>query len=350
MRIALDSIVFGLQRLGGITTYWAALARGLAARQDVTPVLLQPRHVTTLGTRNLATSQLPAVRERLPAFLSRYMTAQTILDCELQHSSYYRLPRERRVRSIVTVYDFIYEARGRGLARHVHGAQKRRAVERADAIICISNRTRDELRRRWPWVHGEKVSVVPLAVDHDRWYPAATLPGVHESGDRVLFVGRRDGYKRFDLAVAAVERVPELRLTVVGSVLTPREEAHLRSRLGNRAQTLGEVDERSLRLLYSTAHALVVPSEDEGFGLPVLEAMACGCPVVAGSRSGLDETGGTAARWVHAQDADAYADALRSLGHTEARAAAVRSGLAQAARFTWADTIDRTVAVYRSLV
>jgi mannosyltransferase len=232
----------------------------------------------------------------------------------------------------------------------VHGAQKRRAVERADAIICISNRTRDELRRRWPWVHGEKVSVVPLAVDHDRWYPAATLPGVHESGDRVLFVGRRDGYKRFDLAVAAVERVPELRLTVVGSVLTPREEAHLRSRLGNRAQTLGEVDERSLRLLYSTAHALVVPSEDEGFGLPVLEAMACGCPVVAGSRSGLDETGGTAARWVHAQDADAYADALRSLGHTEARAAAVRSGLAQAARFTWADTIDRTVAVYRSLV
>jgi glycosyltransferase involved in cell wall biosynthesis len=53
---------------------------------------------------------------------------------------------------------------------------------------------------------------------------------------------------------------------------------------------------------------------------------------------------------VHAQDADAYADALRSLGHTEARAAAVRSGLAQAARFTWADTIDRTVAVYRSLV
>jgi glycosyltransferase involved in cell wall biosynthesis len=113
---------------------------------------------------------------------------------------------------------------------------------------------------------------------------------------------------------------------------------------------VGEIDDRALRHLYCTAHALIVPSEHEGFGLPVLEAMACGCPVVAGYGSGLAESGGPAVRWVHAQDAEAYADALRSLDHAESRAEAVDAGLAQAARFTWTGTVDQTVAVYRSLV
>jgi mannosyltransferase len=165
-----------------------------------------------------------------------------------------------------------------------------------------------------------------------------------------LFVGRRDGYKRFDLAVAALERLPELHLAVVGTSLTQPERALLRSRLENRVQVMGAIDDHELRSLYCSARALLVPSEDEGFGLPVLEAMACGCPVVAGSRSGLAESGGSAIRWVHSQDAAAYADELRALGLAEMRAAAVQAGIAQAVRFTWTDTIDQTVAVYRSLV
>ena len=349
MRIALDSIAFGLQRLGGITTYWVQLVRGLAAREDVAPVLIEPRTVITRHGDKAALPRVASVREAIPNVLSRYLPAPTIPGCGVQHSSYYRLPRHRNVKAVVTVYDFIYETHGRGPARWVHGAQKRHAVEGAEAVICISNRTREELLQRWPDINSAKVVVVPLAVDHDRWCPDGPEQRRPGPGDQVLFVGRRDRYKRFDLAVAAVERVPGLQLIVIGPDLTRSEEVMLRTRLRNQVQFLGEIDDRALRLLYASAYALVMPSESEGFGLPLLEAMACGCPVVANRASGLAESGGSAARWVRAQDADAYAEALLALSHRETREAAVQAGLSRAATFTWKASVEQTVAIYRQV-
>jgi mannosyltransferase len=222
-------------------------------------------------------------------------------------------------------------------------------VERADAIICISDRTREELSHWCPGVRGKPVFVVPLAVSHERWYPETQALREERSSDYVLFVGRRDRYKRFDLAVAAVEHSPGLRLAVVGAKPTRTERSMLQARLGNRAWLLGHVDDRKLRHLYCNAHALVIPSECEGFGLPILEAMACGCPVVANFESGLAETGGSAALWVRTQHPDAYADALGLLSRRDTKTAAIAAGLTRAATFAWGDVIERTISVYRDV-
>jgi mannosyltransferase len=345
MRVGLDSIVFGLQRFGGISTYWIELARRLDARTDADPQLLMPRTVISGRAAEIAALGLPERRELLPTRAARYLPAPVMRDCAVQHSSYYRLPAGRGPASVVTVYDFIYERYRSGAARALHTHQKRRAVERADAVICISEHTREDLVRRWPHVDPAKVVTVPLAVDHTAWYPTAA----GASSGQVLFVGQRGGYKRFDLALAAVASLPGLSLAIVGPPVTPEEQAQLDRLLPGRHRVFAGISNEELRGLYGQAHALVFPSDYEGFGLPLLEAMACDCPVVAAHKSCLPEVGGDAASWAMEQRVEDYAAALARLSDSDTRAAAIAAGHAQAASFTWDRTVDETFAIYRQL-
>lgn len=347
MRIGLDSIIFGLQRFGGISTYWIELARGLAAQPGLEAELLLPARLISGRADEIATIGLPRCDEGgLPPRIARYLPAPVMRGCDIQHSSYYRLPGGKGPATVVTVYDFIYERYRSGAARQVHSLQKRHAVTRADAVICISENTRNDLLNRWPGIDPAKVVTVPLAVDHGSWFPdAAAGP----AAGMVLFVGQRGGYKRFDLAVSALAALPGLTLGIVGPPLTPAERADLEARLPGRHQSFADIDNAGLRRLYSTAHALLFPSDYEGFGLPLLEAMACGCPVVAAHQSCLPEVGGDAVLWAREQRAGDYAEALARLADPAARSAATAAGLARAAGFTWASTVAQTIAVYRQL-
>lgn len=348
MRIGLDSIIFGLQRFGGISTYWIELARGLAARPDLDAELLLPARMISGRAGEIAAIGLPGRSEKaLPPRIARYLPAPAMRGCDIQHSSYYRLPSGKGLASVVTVYDFIYERYRSGAARQVHTMQKRHAVTGADAVICISENTRNDLLARWPGIDPAKVVTVPLAVDHASWFPgdAAVAPE-----PMVLFVGQRGGYKRFDLAIAALAALPGLSLGIVGPPLTATERAELEAKLPGRHRSFADVDNADLRRLYSTAHALLFPSDYEGFGLPLLEAMACGCPVVAAHQSCLPEVGGEAALWAREQRADAYAAAITRLSDDGVRRAAIAAGLARAAGFTWENTVAQTIGVYRQVL
>jgi alpha-1,3-rhamnosyl/mannosyltransferase len=200
-------------------------------------------------------------------------------------------------------------------------------------VLAVSERTRRDLIELYG-TSAAKIVVTPNAVD-----PAFT-PGGGPDG-YLLFVG---AIQRRKNPLAAVDAAKELGLRLV--VAGPEKEPALARELQRRgAELVGYVEKPALADLYRRAACLVLPSLYEGFGLPILEAMACGTPVVVADEPALREVGGDAA--VYAVDGG-FADAIRrTLSERDARAAA---GLGRARLFSWAESARRAVAAYHEVI
>jgi glycosyltransferase involved in cell wall biosynthesis len=258
------------------------------------------------------------------------------LQPELAHFQH-ALPLGWRGRSVITLHDLHFE-RGRGVMgfadRLTFKAVVPRSARRARQIFAVSQRTkRDaiELYRLPP----DKLTVTPHGVD------PAFGPGDRGPGDYILFVGAVQERKN-PLEALAAARAIGLPLVVVGPEKEPVLAAALRT---GGADVRGWVEQSELAALYRGAAALVLPSRHEGFGIPVIEAMASGTPVVLSGDPALREVAGDAASY--ADDGD-FAGALeRALADRERFALA---GLERARRFTWAETARLTVDVYRRVL
>jgi mannosyltransferase len=348
MKVTLDCIIFGLQRFGGISTYWHGLVDYLSNSPDVELILRLPRTVRSDGGSSRAAVSSALVRvDAFSPRVSRYLPLSVRDPTDLYHSSYYRNPTSPRTPCIVTVHDFIYEKFRGGAARFVHSLQKVSAIRRADGVICISENTRRDLLEHVGNVDPARIAVIPLAAAAEQFHPLEHGAVDKSLSDVVLFVGQRVGYKRFDLAIEALRLTSDLRLGIVGAPLSREEITLLNKALRKRWIDFGPVSSGRLRLLYGSCFALLYPSSYEGFGLPVLEAMACGAPVVAANRSSLPEVGGTAALYADDQVAEAYAAKLRSLLASGFRESKIREGLERAQTFSWKNTFDRTLDFYK---
>jgi glycosyltransferase involved in cell wall biosynthesis len=209
-----------------------------------------------------------------------------------------------------------------------------RSVRRAARVLAISERTKRDLVELYD-VPEEKVVVTPLGVD-----PAFT-PGDDGRGTYLLFVGAIQERKD-PLAAAAAASAVGLPLVAVG----PEKDARLAGELRLAgADVRGYVSKDELAQLYRGAAALVLPSRYEGFGLPVVEAMASGTPVVAAPDAALREVAGDAAVFAEAHE---LAGAVRRA--LDERERLVAAGLERARRFTWEETARRTLDVYRELL
>ena len=225
------------------------------------------------------------------------------------------------------------------------------AVSRSRLLIAISESTKHDLVDMYG-VAPERIRVVPLGISAPAVPPAplSRLTELGLNGSFVLQVGRVEPRKNQSAALAAVERLDGVTLVIAG----PERDADLSERLRNSAhcRVLGMVDQPMLELLYRRAAAVVVPSLYEGFGLPVLEAMARGKVVVAAKSSSLPEVGGEGALYFHQSAApDQLASVLEAaLGDQTLRTKMARAARARAARFTWDKTAAAIAAVIRELL
>lgn len=356
--IAFDGIVFSLQKYGGISVYFNALLEGTKAANIPFELRLGINRLQGRPSTAVQSFWRP-VRER--AF-ERYR--DFVCDADFAHSSYFRLPAAAsggaRPKSVVTVYDFTYERYFSLAQRLAHCWQKYRAIRNADAVLCISESTRRDLFYYVKDVDPRKVVVTHLAANAAFFDRAAddvatqaaltsAVPAPARSAGYVIFVGSRRTYKNFGPLLRALTDLPLHLVCVGGGPLTKAEHALVAQTVPGRLHHLNWADDKLLHALYRHATALVFPSLYEGFGIPLVEAMAAGCPVVAGNTSSIPEVVDDAGLLIGDVNADTLRKAIFEIQVPTRRCDMIERGVEQAQKFTWQNCFGSTLTAYVEL-
>ncbi|WP_046483508.1 glycosyltransferase family 4 protein [Pseudomonas veronii] len=319
--ILFDGVIYNLQSSGGISVLFNELLSRL-------PV-----------------NSYDLVVPRLKRPLERYRDFDVRQSYDIFHSTYYRLPSKRDGQIVTTVHDFTYERYSSGLKRKVHSWQKKRAVQGADKIICVSECTRRDLIEFYGAEYEPRVVVVPNGVS-EGYFPLAV-----EVVEQVLFVGARGGYKNFEATVNALSQLSGIGLVCVGGGgFSPGELIFLERKIPGRYKHAGFLSNNELNIEYNRSICLVYPSLYEGFGIPVLEAMRAGCPVIAVNSSSIPEVAGTSAFLVEKGEVTELRDAIRYFYSVDNRQKYIVMGRAQAEKFSWDSTFRQTLSVYNNLL
>jgi glycosyltransferase involved in cell wall biosynthesis len=282
---------------------------------------------------------------------------------DLFHSLAQRPPAFRFRQEVVTIFD-IFPITGRDYStpefQRRFSRLLREAVARAGRIVTLSKYTADQLMRHCD-VKGERLRVIPAGVN----VPEQTIPQevrlrerqtlVGEGKEMLLTVGALEARKNVVSALRALKFLPErYRLVLAGGNGYGSHAIHgmiSSGGLESRVSLLGYVAADRLAVLYQSASALLFPSLEEGFGLPVLEAMACGLPVVTSQTSSLPEVGGDAALYVDPRDPlDIAAKVVSAVEDSRLREELIQKGLARARQFPWSRAAEETLSLYNEML
>ena len=362
MRIVYDHQIVGSQEFGGASRYVYELATRMAAThlQDVYVVspLFANSYVKS-RSESLKVIGVPIPRiprtGRMVLALNSLVARPLIrgLKPDVVHETYYSRRRvaPRSARAVVTVYDMIHERlpqefRANDPTRRVKAA----AVARADHVICISEYTRRDLVELLR-VDPAKISVVYLGVAlTNETAPVTSMP----TRPFLLFVGYRGGYKNFIGLLRAYAASPRLRQTVdivcFGGGKFTRAEVNLMRNLGVSDERVRHQSGGDALLVahYRAASALVYPSLYEGFGIPPLEAMSCGCPVVCSDRGSIPEIVAEAGELFDPDEPESMAVAIERVVFDDARRGQLLArGRERIKDFSWARCARETLDVYR---
>ena len=286
---------------------------------------------------------------------------------DVWHGPHYTIPLRTHVPRVVTVHDLTmlehpdWHERAKAF---YFGRMIPAAVSRAAVCVCVSRHTADRLTEVLPVAPGQPprdVVVIPHGVDHVRFHPerdaARDLARLDALGVRVpyvAFVGTIEPRKDVPSLVRAFARIaaeqPDLQLVLAGGrgwddgAVDAAIEA---SGVARRIVRTGYLDDDAVPALMRRARAVVYPSFEEGFGLPALEALACGAPLVTTSGSSIEEVVGDAALLVPPGDDAALADALRGTFDPDVARVLAAAGPLRAAGYSWEAAADAHLAVYR---
>lgn len=355
MNILYDYQIFNLQRYGGISRYICEIAKRIALYNDV--YLFEGYHINKYGLENEKQIKKCFSKKRLPikytGWIFRYLNRNMIksfienLSIDIYHPTYYENLNLNNGKLVVTVHDMIHELYGINDGTIL---KKKNIIEKADGIICVSEWTKRDLVNILS-VDEKKIQVIHLANSLD--IEVMNAPLIIDP--YILYVGNRGGYKNFNKFLEAFSQSKfkdDLICICFGGGNFNSNEIRLIKKYGlqNRIKLLSGED-KTLANLYKNAEIFVFPSLYEGFGIPPLEAMHYGTPVIASNAASIPEVVGDAGIYFNADNVDDMTHKIDMvLNDNELQRILAQKGKDREKMFSWDKCASNTIEFYKKVV
>jgi glycosyltransferase involved in cell wall biosynthesis len=354
IKVFIDGIVYSLQWFGGLVTYW-------------NNVIL---HLGIATERKLSLEMTLADNNYFPSFeLDKYLTLVTEesrQEYDLFHSTYYTLPQNLKSKQILTFHDTIYEDFPEYFIHETNFKdfmkRKKSCINLASHIVAVSNTTKASLLQHYE-ISPDQITVIHHGIS-SIFHNARFLGNEKREKDInkffidkpfLLFVGGRRHYKNFVLLLKAFARSKinqDFILVVVGSersFFDEEMEIINKFKLQTKIRLLGFVELEELVSIYLSAYGFVFPTMVEGFGLPLLEAMACEIPVVCSDIPVLREIGETPPIYFNPYDVNSLVQAIEELAF-KGQKKRILKGKQRSLEFQWQKSVQELVKVYSEAV
>ncbi|MBF0694110.1 MAG: glycosyltransferase family 4 protein [Flavobacterium sp.] len=359
MKILLDNIIYSTSKQGGISNYWFELSKYLLKQSGDDVVFFEELGVE----KNFHRGQLEIPPHKIirnpnsqkSSILRRLASVNPGLDEPfLFHSSYYRSKvKGENVKQVTTVHDFTHNYYASFLKKAVHNNLKYNSIRKSSGIICISENTFKDLRKFCPPSKNQKVAIIHNGVGDEYHVLDRSDAGyanfLRQNGiqtDYLLYIGSRAPYKNFKLAAALANKLRNFQLVIIGEELTQEEKKLFDEDALRRTVTISNVNNDDLNVFYNFAYAFVYPSAYEGFGIPIIEAMRAGCPVLALDNSSITEVAGGAAMLFEKANIDDFKKAIIKLENLDFKHDLIEKGKEHSASYSWEKCCRETHEFY----
>jgi mannosyltransferase len=355
MKILYDDVIFRLQKVGGISNVFSQLIN--FANKDES-IELGYISTTNSNIKNLYWSKLNIPKivllKNIPNVILQFIPFINLNAniASIYHATYYNFPLiKNKLIYVITIHDLGYE-RGImqiGVRRLINIFFKRLAIIKADGIVCVSQCTFDELF----FFYGKFLKNKQITVVHNGISANFKNLGFKTSiaSKNILFVGGRQNYKNFEDLVRAISFSKEFNLLILGGGgLSQYHLDFIKNIIPNRFAVYKDISEKELNEFYNNSFCLVYPSSYEGFGLPILESMAAGCPVIACSNSSILEVSGGNAVLIPSSNPQYIFKAFSQLKDIEFRTNLILRGMEHSKNFNWNKTYRETKQFYNKMI
>jgi glycosyltransferase involved in cell wall biosynthesis len=365
----MDGVIYQIESVGGVSRVFNEILPRMCSLDPTLQVRLftdgplqqtPPQHDRISHIRSQAFSQARSKRsvnrlmhplKHIGARLAEVVKVGGSFD--IWHSTYYTLPKRSQGRQVTTLHDAVHELYpdlyDTPLDDHLR-LEKRNSIRAADIVICVSETARQEASDYYG-VPEERLVVIHNACSSI--FRRLDEDSLDKAEPFILYVGSRSPIKNFDRLLKAYSQWPlrkEVSLVVAGRGWSKQERERLkRLKIQKRVCLEDSVDDRYLCRLYNQASVFIYPSLYEGFGIPLLEAIACGCPIAASRIPSTLEVAENYPHYFDAHDTENLLSALEEALAAGRGSQRIGEGISRAANFSWDKTAQKTLEVYRSI-
>lgn len=289
MNIYLDNYIFSKTNNGGVSNYWFELTKYLKTNESDNLLYFEyEKDNDNFFRKKLKIAEEDIIKLKYHFFNKINRIEYKTNEKFIFHSSYYRRINNPNAIPVTTVHDFTHDYFFNYYKKKVHNYIKYSCIKEAKGIICISNSTYKDLKKFYKIKKNQKHTVIYNGVSKDykplENYSKEEIEFITQNEldkEFILFIGSRVNYKNFNFVVNVLNSNNKINLVIVGGGLLKNEEIkQFNNDSIKRITHLNNLDNDKLNILYNKAKALVYPSSYEGFGIPILEAMQAGCPVI----------------------------------------------------------------------